>query len=78
MGTFNAKILAEFQPPRKWKLGRDLIYTTDELMCDEIKALVDTYPELKDDPYWKEHFIDACGGDSSRLTMTYFDHFMNL
>ena len=58
----------------EYKTGmKDLLYK-----CDEIKALVDTYPELKDDPYWKEHFIDACGGDSSRLTMTYFDHFMNL
>ena len=41
MGTFNAKILAEFQPPRKWKLGRDLTYSTKELMGDEIKALQD-------------------------------------
>ena len=41
MGTFNAKILAEFQPPRKWKLGRDLTYSTKELMGDEIKALKD-------------------------------------
>jgi hypothetical protein len=41
MGQFNAKILAEFQPPRKWKLGRDLIYSTKELMGDEIKALKD-------------------------------------
>ena len=58
----------------EYKTGmKDLLYK-----CDEIKALVDTYPELKDEPYWKEHFIDACGGDSSRLTKTYFDHFMNL
>ena len=41
MGQFNAKILAEFQPPRKWKLGRDLTYSTKELMGDEIKALKD-------------------------------------
>ena len=41
MGTFNAKILAEFQPPRKWKLGRDLTYSTKNLMGDEIKALQD-------------------------------------
>ena len=41
MGTFNAKILAEFQPPRKWKLGRDLTYSTKDLMGDEIKALQD-------------------------------------
>ena len=65
----------EYDPHEKeYKRGKkDLLYK-----CDEIKALVDTYPELKDDPYWKEHFIDACGGDSSRLTTTYFNHFMNL
>ena len=39
MGTFNAKILAEFQPPRKWKLGRDLTYTTKDITADEIKTL---------------------------------------
>ena len=49
MGTFNAKILAEFQPPRKWKLGRDLIYTTDELMGNEIKALQDIGVDVKRD-----------------------------
>ena len=49
MGQFNAKILAEFQPPRKWKLGRDLTYTTDELMGDEIKALQDIGVDVKRD-----------------------------
>ena len=49
MGTFNAKILAEFQPPRKWKLGRDLTYTTDKLMGDEIKSLQDIGVEVKRD-----------------------------
>ena len=49
MGTFNAKILAEFQPPRKWKLGRDLTYTTDELMGNEIKALQDICVDVKRD-----------------------------
>ena len=49
MGTFNAKILAEFQPPRKCKLGRDLTYTTDELMGDEIKALQDIGVDVKRD-----------------------------
>ena len=49
MGTFNAKILAEFQPPRKWKLGRDLTYKTDELMGDEIKALQDIGVNIKRD-----------------------------
>ena len=41
MGQFNAKILAEFQPPRKWKLGRDLVYTTSDLYANEVKALKD-------------------------------------
>ena len=31
MGQFNAKIMAEFNPPRKWMLGRDLSYTTEDL-----------------------------------------------
>ena len=41
MGQFKDKILAEFQPPRKWKLGRDLVYTTTDLYANEIKALKD-------------------------------------
>ena len=41
MGKFTNKILAEFQPPKKWKLGRDLTYSTKDLMGDEIKALQD-------------------------------------
>ncbi len=39
MGKYNAKIMAEFNPPRKWALGRDLSYTTEDLTPDEIKAL---------------------------------------
>ena len=46
MGTFNAKILAEFQPPRKWKLGRDLVYTTTDLYANEVKALQDVGVEV--------------------------------
>ena len=49
MGQFKDKILAEFQPPRKWKLGRDLTYTTDELMGNEIKALQDIGVDVKRD-----------------------------
>ena len=41
MGQFKDKILAEFQPPRKWKLGRDLVYTTTDLYANEVKALKD-------------------------------------
>ena len=39
MGQYNAKIMAEFNPPRKWVLGRDLSYTTDDLTTEDIKAL---------------------------------------
>lgn len=39
MGTFNNKIMAEFNPPRKWALGRDLSYTTDDLTPEDVKAL---------------------------------------
>ena len=39
MGQYNAKIMAEFNPPRKWVLGRDLSYTTDDLTPEDIKAL---------------------------------------
>ena len=39
MGQFNDKILAEFQPPKKWKLGRDLSYTTSDLTSDEVRSL---------------------------------------
>jgi hypothetical protein len=39
MGKFNNKILAEFQPPKKWKLGRDLMYTTTDLYANEVNAL---------------------------------------
>ena len=39
MGQFNDKILAEFQPPKKWKLGRDLTYTTNDLTAVEVRSL---------------------------------------
>ena len=53
MGQFNAKILAEFQPPRKWKLGRELSYSTKELMGDEIKAL----PKIRQKPQEAECYL---------------------
>jgi len=46
MGKFTNKILAEFQPPRKWKLGRDLVYTTTDLYANEVKALKDVGVEV--------------------------------
>ena len=39
MGKFNSKIMAEFNPPRKWVLGRDLSYTTSDLSVEDIKSL---------------------------------------
>ena len=38
MGKYNNKIMAEFDPPRKWVLGRDLSYTTT-LPEQDIKIL---------------------------------------
>ena len=39
MGKYNNKIMAEFNPPRKWVLGRDLSYTTDDLTSGDVEAL---------------------------------------
>ena len=39
MGKFNDRLMTEFWPPRKWKLGRDLTYTTKDITADEIKTL---------------------------------------
>ena len=49
MGQYNAKIMAEFNPPRKWVLGRDLSYTTSDLTVDEIKALKGVGIKVKGD-----------------------------
>ena len=39
MGKYNNKIMAEFNPPRKWVLGRDLSYTTEDLTSEDVEAL---------------------------------------
>ena len=39
MGKYNNKIMAEFNPPRKWVLGRDLSYTTEDLTSGDVEAL---------------------------------------
>ena len=49
MGHFNAKIMAEFNPPRKWILGRDLSYTTKDLSVADIKALKGVCVKVKRD-----------------------------
>ena len=41
--------MAEFNPPRKWKLGRDLSYTTSDLTVEEIKALKGVGVKVKRD-----------------------------
>ena len=47
MGTFNNKIMAEFNPPRKWVLGRELSYDCPELSDAEVKALTDIGVKIK-------------------------------
>ena len=49
MGHFHAKIMAEFNPPRKWILGRDLSYTTKDLSVADIKALKGVGVKVKRD-----------------------------
>ena len=49
MGTFNNKIMAEFNPPRKWVLGRDLSYTSPDLTVDEIASLKGVGVKVKRD-----------------------------
>ena len=49
MGQFYAKIMAEFNPPRKWILGRDLSYTTKDLSVEDIKALKGVGVKVKRD-----------------------------
>ena len=39
MGKFNDRLMTEFWPHRKWRLGRDLTYTTKDITADEIKTL---------------------------------------
>ncbi len=41
--------MAEFNPPRKWVLGRDLSYTTHDLTVDEVKALKGVGVKVKRD-----------------------------
>ena len=48
MGQYNNKIMAEFDPPRKWVLGRDLSYTTT-LPEQDIKILKKIGVKLKNE-----------------------------
>ena len=58
MGHFNAKIMAEFNPPRKWILGRDLSYTTKDLSVADIKALKGVGVKVKTVYYY--HTKEIC------------------
>ena len=46
MGKYNNKIMAEFNPPRKWVLGRDLSYTTEDLTSLKIDNVVYKVPKF--------------------------------
>ena len=49
MGKFNAKITATFDPPRKWIMRKDLIYTcTDLTYSVEVSSLY--YPLTSSSP----------------------------
>ena len=61
MGQFNDKILAEFQPPKKWKLGRNLSYTTSDLTADEVRSLQDVGVEVIRDTNKTEVFTVPSG-----------------
>ena len=39
MGTFNDKIEAEFDPPRKWILSRELTYTNPDIDADALECV---------------------------------------
>ena len=47
MGKFNAKITAEYNPPRKWIMKKDLLYTCTDLTDDETKALIDVGVQIE-------------------------------
>ena len=70
MGTFNAKILAEFQPPRKWKLGRELSYSTTDLKREDIKVLRDVGVDVKRDTDISPAVITVPNGFMTDLAST--------
>ena len=39
MGKFNNKIEAEFTPPKKWKLSRQLTYKNKDIDCEPLNAV---------------------------------------
>ena len=61
MGKFNNKIMAEFNPPRKWTLGRDLSYTSADLTVDEIASLKGVGVKVKRDTNKTETIVVPSG-----------------
>ena len=61
MGKFNNKIMAEFNPPRKWTLGRDLAYTSADLTVDEIDSLKGVGVKVKRDTNKTETIVVPSG-----------------
>ena len=61
MGKFNNKIMAEFNPPRKWTLGRDLAYTSADLTVDEIDSLRGVGVKVKRDTNKTETIVVPSG-----------------
>ena len=61
MGTFNDRLMTEFWPPRGWRLGRDLTYTTKDITADEIKTLKAVGVKIKRDTNKTESIVVPSG-----------------
>ena len=66
MGKFNDRLMTEFWPPRGWRLGRDLTYTTKDITADEIKTLKAVGVKIKRDTN-KTESIDVPSGFETDL-----------
>ena len=61
MGNFNDRLMTEFWPPRGWRLGRDLTYTTKDITADEIKTLKAVGVKIKRDTNKTESIVVPSG-----------------
>ena len=61
MGKFNNRLMTEFWPPRGWRLGRDLTYTTKDITADEIKTLKAVGVKIKRDTNKTESIVVPSG-----------------
>ena len=61
MGKFNDRLMTEFWPPRGWRLGRDLTYTTKDITADEIKTLKAVGVKIKRDTNKTESIVVPAG-----------------